>query len=166
VRRAASLLALLVLAAGCGYSARGHLPADIRTVAIPILANRTTKPAVETEMTRALADAFATDGRLRVVSREVADSVLEGEVTGYELLSIAFDPTANVRIYRLLVTMNVRFLDLRRNTMLFQQQALSEKADFRVSGLVSETISREEIALRAATADIARAVVALAIERF
>ena len=166
MRRAAALLALLVLVTGCGYSARGHLPDDIKTVAIPVLGNRTTKPAVETEMTRALADAFATDGRLRVVSREAADSMIEGEVTGYELLSIAFDPNANVRIYRLLVTMNVRFRDVRRNSMLFQQQGLSEKADFRVSGQVSETISREEIALREATRDIARAVVALAIERF
>ena len=166
MRRAAALLTLLVLVTGCGYSARGHLPDDIKTVAIPVLGNRTTKPAVETEMTRALADAFATDGRLRVVSREAADSLIEGEVTGYELLSIAFDPNANVRIYRLLVTMNVRFRDLRRNSMLFQQQGLSEKADFRVSGQVSETISREEIALREATRDIARAVVALAIERF
>jgi len=60
----------------------------------------------------------------------------------------------------------VRFRDVRRNTMLFQQQGLSEKADFRVSGAVSETISREEIGLLAATRDIARAVVALAIERF
>jgi outer membrane lipopolysaccharide assembly protein LptE/RlpB len=157
---------LLALLAGCGYSTRGHLPADVRSVAIPVFANRTTKPAVETEMTRALADAFATDGRLRVVSRDAADAVLEGEVIGYELVSIAFDPTANVRLYRLVVTMNVTLRDVRRNTLLFQQQGLSEKADFRVSGAVSETIGREEVALRAATRDIALAVVALAIERF
>ena len=75
-------------------------------------------------------------------------------------------PRANVRLYRLVVTMNVRFRDVRRNTMLFEQHGLSEKADFRVLGAVSETIGREEIALRAAAADIARAVVALAIERF
>jgi len=160
-------LALLLLSsAGCGYSVRGHLPDDVKTVAVPILTNRTTKPFVETDMTRALADAFATDGRLKVVGRETADTVLEGEVIGYELLSIAFDATANVRLYRLVVTMNVRFRDTRKNVMLFQQSGLSEKADFRVSGAVSETISREEVALLAATRDIARAVVALAIERF
>jgi outer membrane lipopolysaccharide assembly protein LptE/RlpB len=165
-RRLASVLAAVLLLGGCGYSVRGHLPADVRTVAIPILANRTLKPAVETEMTRALADAFATDGRLKVVSRDIADALLEGEVMSYELVSIAFDPEANVRLYRLVVTLNVRLRDVRRNTVLFDGQALSEKADFRVSGAVSETISREEIALRAATLDIARAVVALAIERF
>jgi hypothetical protein len=162
----AILLGIVALAAGCGYTVRGHLPDDVRTIAIPVLANKTTKPAVETEMTRALADAFATDGRLRVVSRDQADSVLEGEVTGYELISIAFDPRANVRLYRLVVTMNVRLRDVRRNALLFEQYGFSEKADFRVLGAVSETIAREEIALRAATVDIARAVVALAIERF
>jgi len=164
--RRLALVGFALLVSGCGYSVHGHLPADVRTVAVPILVNRTTKPFVETEMTRALADAFATDGRLKLASRERADAVLEGEVTGYELVSIAFDPAANVRLYRLVVTMNVRFRDVRRNTMLFQQQGLSEKADFRVSGAVSETISREEIGLLAATRDIARAVVALAIERF
>jgi hypothetical protein len=165
LRRVAVLIVAMVVA-GCGYSVRGHLPADVKTVAVPIFQNRTTKPAIETEMTRALADAFATDGRLRVVSRDAADSVLEGEVTGYELVSIAFDPAVNVRLYRLVVTMNVRLRDVRRNEVLFHQDGLSEKADFRVSGAVSETISSEEIALRAATRDIARAVVALAIERF
>jgi Lipopolysaccharide-assembly len=164
--RLSGVLVIVLLLAACGYSVRGHLPADVRTVAVPIFANRTTKPFVETEMTRALADAFATDGRLKLAAREQADSVLEGEVTGYELVSVAFDPAANVRLYRLVVTMNVRFRDVRRNTMLFEQQGLSEKADFRVSGAVSETISREEIGLLAATRDIARAVVALAIERF
>ena len=159
-------LLVTVLVSGCGYSTRGHLPADIKTVAVPVLENRTTRPFVETEMTRALADAFATDGRLRLASREAADAVLEGEVTGYELVSIAFDPAANVRLYRLVVTLNVRMRDVRRNAILFRHDNLSEKADFRVSGDVSETVAREEIGLLAATRDIARAVVALAIERF
>ena len=164
--RVSIILLIAALVGGCGYSVRGHLPDDVRTVAVPILVNRTMKPAVETEMTRAIATAFATDGRLKVVSRDDADALLEGEVTAYELVSIAFDPAANVRLYRLIVTMNVRFRDVRRNTLLFRQEGLSEKADFRVAGAVSETISSEEIALRAATLDIARAVVALAIERF
>lgn len=167
IRGRAALLALVALMiAACGYSLHGHLPADIKTVAIPVLENRTAKPFVETDMTRALADAFATDGRLRVVGRERADALVEGEVIGYELVSIAFDPAANVRLYRLVVTMNVRVHDVRRKALLYRHDNLQEKADFRVSGDVGETVSREETALLAATRDIARAIVALAIERF
>lgn len=165
-RRAFAALALALALGGCGYSLRGNLPDDIKTVAVPVFRNRTGEPAVENLITRAVIEAFSTNGRLRVVAAEAADAILEGDVVGYQLESIAFDPHANVRQYRLLVTLNVRFRDVRRNTVLFRRDGFQEKADFRVLGAVSETISREETALRAAAVDIARTVVSLAIERF
>ena len=165
-RRAFAALALALGLGGCGYSLRGNLPDDIKTVAVPVFRNRTGEPAVENLITRAVIEAFSTNGRLRVVTAEAADAILEGDVVGYQLESIAFDPRANVRQYRLLVTLNVRFRDVRRNTVLFRRDGFQEKADFRVLGAVSETISREETALRAAAVDIARTVVSLAIERF
>jgi hypothetical protein len=64
------------------------------------------------------------------------------------------------------VTMNLRFRDLRRNAILFEQQRLREKADFQVLGAVSQTISREEGAVRAAAIDIARSIVSMTVERF
>jgi outer membrane lipopolysaccharide assembly protein LptE/RlpB len=165
-RRAFAALALALALGGCGYSLRGNLPDDIKTVAVPVFRNRTGEPAVENLITRAVIEAFSTNGRLRVVAAEAADAILEGDVVGYQLESIAFDPHAYVRQYRLLVTLNVRFRDVRRNTVLFRRDGFQEKADFRVLGAVSETISREETALRAAAVDIARTVVSLAIERF
>jgi outer membrane lipopolysaccharide assembly protein LptE/RlpB len=162
----APLAALLAALVGCGYGLRGNLPDHIRTVAVPIFANRTTEPAVESFLTRAVVEAFTTNGRLRVVRPEEADAILDGEVTGYTLQAIAFDPRANIREYRLIVTMNLRLRDVRRNEVLFQQAGLQERADFRVLGATAETITREESALRAAAVDIARTVVTLAVERF
>jgi len=160
-------LALLALGpSGCGYSLRGNLPDHIQTVAVPVFTNKTAEPAVENFLTSAVVEAFSTNGRLRVVGADDADAILEGEVIGYALQSIAFDSLANVRQYRLIVTMNLRFRDVRRNTVLFEQQRLREKADFQVLGAVSQTISREESAVRAAAIDIARAIVSLAIDRF
>lgn len=166
--RAAQALAVLALVAlsGCGYTVGGTLPAHIRTVAVPVFANRTTEPAVEGLLTRAVVEAFSTNGRLRVVSVADADAILEGEITRYDVDSVAFDPQANVRQYRLTVTLNLKFRDVRQSRMLFEQAGVEERADFRVSGAVAETISREESALRAAAVDIARAVVNLAIARF
>src|SRR5687767_13507417 len=34
------LVVVAALVAGCGYSVRGHLPADVRTVSIPVFGNR------------------------------------------------------------------------------------------------------------------------------
>jgi hypothetical protein len=133
---------------------------------VPVFKNRTSEPGVENFLTGAVVEAFSTNGRLRVVGTAKADSVLEGEVTGYQVQSIAFDPRANVQQYRLVVTLNLRFRDLKRDTVLFEQQNLQERSDFRTLGVVSQTISREETALRAAATDIARAIVALAVDRF
>jgi hypothetical protein len=162
----AFLLLLAVLPGGCGYTVHGTLPSHIKTVAVPIFHNRTPEPAIESLITRAVVEAFSTNGRLKVVSRGQADAILDGEIIAYSVNSIAFDENANVRLYRLQVTVNLRMRDVRRSTVLFQESAVSEQADFRVQNAVSQTISREETALQAAAVDIGRAIVSLAITRF
>jgi len=160
-------LALLVVGlAGCGYSFRGNLPDHIKTVAVPVFTNKTSEPAVENFLTSAVVEAFASNGRLRVVKPEDADAILDGEVVGYSLVSIAFDNQANVRQYRLMVTMNLRLRDVRRSSILFEQEGLREKADFQVQGAVSQTIGAEEGAVRSAATEIARSIVSLTVDRF
>jgi outer membrane lipopolysaccharide assembly protein LptE/RlpB len=166
VRLAALLLALATAGGGCGYTVHGTLPSHIQTIAVPIFQNRTQEPAIEGFITRAVVEAFSTNGRLRVVGSEQADAQLDGEITTYSVGSIAFDKDANVRQYRLVVTVNLRMRDLRKKTVLFQQNDVREQADFRVQNAVSQTISREETALRAAAVDIGRAIVSLAVTRF
>jgi outer membrane lipopolysaccharide assembly protein LptE/RlpB len=164
--RAVLLLALVIGLGGCGYTVRGTLPAHIQTIAVPIFRNRTQEPGIESTVTRAVVEGFSTNGRLRVVSREQADAVLDGEIIGYTIASVAFDKDANVRLYRLIVTVNLRLRDVRQNAILFQQDNVREQADFRVLDAVSQTISREETAVRTAATDIGRAIVSLTVSRF
>jgi outer membrane lipopolysaccharide assembly protein LptE/RlpB len=160
-------LGLLATAlAGCGYSFKGNLPDHIQTVAVPIFSNKTGEPAIENVLTNAVVEAFSTNGRLRVVRREDADAILEGEVTSYAIESIAYDSQANVRQYRLVVTMNLKLRDVRRDAVLFEEQRLREKADFQVMNAVSQTISREETAVRQAATEIGRSIVSLTVNRF
>jgi hypothetical protein len=154
------------LTGGCGYTVGGTLPSHIQTVAVPIFRNSTREPAVESQITRAVVEAFSTNGRLRVVNSSQADAILDGEITGYSIASIAFDKDSNVRLYRLVVTVNLRLRDIRRNAVLFEQNQVQEQADFRVLDQVSQTISREETALTAAATNIGRAIVALTVTRF
>ena len=163
---AALALAATVLMSGCGYTVGGTLPSHIQTIAVPIFKNSTREPLVESLITRAVVEAFSTNGRLHVVRSSQADAVLDGEITGYSVASIAFDQDANVRLYRLVVTVNLRMRDVRRNSVLFEQHSVQEQADFRVLAQVSQTISREDTALRAAATEIGRAIVALAVTRF
>jgi len=166
VRAGALAVALVFLLGGCGYTVHGTLPAHIKTVAVPIFRNRTRQPAVESLVTRAVVEAFSTNGRLRVVNTGEADAILDGEVVNYGVTSIAFDKDANVSLYRVFVTVNLVLRDVKRNTILFRQAEVREQADFRVQAAVSQTISLEETALRTAATDIGRAIVALAVTRF
>ena len=163
---AAALLTAALACAGCGYSLRGNLPEHIKSVAIPIFQNRTPVPAIENFLTNAVVNAFSTNGRLRVTNVDRADSILEGTITNYNLQSIAYDSAANIRQFRLTVTLNLRFRDVRRNEMLFERNGFSDRADFAVPGTVAETITTSEGALQQAATDIARSVVSLAVERF
>jgi outer membrane lipopolysaccharide assembly protein LptE/RlpB len=158
-------VATLTLAA-CGYSFQGTLPSHIKTVAVPMFLNRTSQPGVEGIITNAVVHAFATNGRLRVVRTGDADAVLNGEVTSYSVGPIAFDQSLGIQEYRLVVTLNLRMQDVRRNVVIFQQNGVSEQADFRVAGSVSTTVSVEQTALTAAAGEIARSIVSLAIDRF
>jgi outer membrane lipopolysaccharide assembly protein LptE/RlpB len=162
---AAALVAAGVLA-GCGYTFQGTLPPHIRTVAVPMFVNRTPQPAVESVITRAVVDAFATNGRLRVVRPEEADAILEGEVVSYAVGPIAVNPSLLVQQYRLGVTLNLRMRDVRRNEVLFQIANYSEQADFPVAGSVAQTLSVEAGALQQAATQIGWAVVSLALDRF
>lgn len=166
MRVGAALLLLGTMLGGCGYTVNGTLPSHINTVAVPIFRNRTQEPAIEGFITRAVVEAFSTNGRLKVVGSGNADAILDGEITEYSVASIAFDKDSNVRQYRLVVTVNLRMRDMRKKALLFQQNAVREQADFRVQNAVSATISREETALQAAAVDIGRAIVSLAITRF
>jgi outer membrane lipopolysaccharide assembly protein LptE/RlpB len=163
--RLAALVALASVLAGCGYSFHGTLPDRIKTVAVPIFLNRTQQPAVESVITRAIVDAFATNGRLRVVRPEDADAILEGEIVNYSVGPIAVDRSLAVQQYRLGVTLNLRMRDVRNNTVLFQQSNFSEQSDFRVAGSVAQTLSVEAGALQQAATEIGRSVVSLALDR-
>lgn len=164
--RTRAVLVLAILIGGCGYTVNGTLPSDIKTISVPIFQNLTRQPGVEGLVTRAVVEAFSTNGRLKVVGSGNADAILDGEITEYSVASIAFDKDSNVRQYRLVVTVNLRMRDMRKRALLFQQNAVREQADFRVQNAVSATISREETALQAAAVDIGRAIVSLAITRF
>jgi hypothetical protein len=164
--RGLGLVLTAVLLAGCGYGTRGSLPDHIKTVAVPVFKNRTLEPGVESAITSGVVNAFSNGGRVRVVSIDQADAILEGEVVGYSLDGLAFDRNANVRAYRLRLVLNVEFRDVRRRALLWRQEGLEETSDFQVEGQVSDTVARGQGAVLQAAAEIGRKVVTLAVDRF
>ena len=148
-RRALGVMALFLLSAGCGYSWRGSLPPHIKTVGVPVFANRTQWPNIEAAMTAAVVSAFATDGRLKVVNPSEADAILEGEIINYQVTVLAFDSNANPQQYR-----------------LFVERGLQERVDYLAAPVVADTIARQDAAIVPVAQIIGRDIVARAVDPF
>ena len=110
MRRLGLLLTILLLT-GCGYHQPGrssNLPSEVQTLYIELFSNRTTEPLLENFITDRVIDRFARTGRLRLVeTREGADAVLSGVVTGYSTASISYDRRDVITEYRSIMTISV-----------------------------------------------------------
>lgn len=76
---------LLFGVSGCGYHTLGaatHLPPNIKTLSVPVFANRTESYHTETAMTNAVIREFATRTRFRITpnANAGADAVLQGTI--------------------------------------------------------------------------------------
>lgn len=160
-------LAVALGVSACGYSLRASLPANIKTVHVPVLENRTQEPGIEDFVTRALTEALVTSGVARISSNPaVADGVLEGAIVGYSLTSLAFDRSTNATQYRLQLALSLALKDRRTGDVIWKQERIEERADFPVTGQVTQTLVREQDAVRRAAVDISRAIISLAFEGF
>src|SRR5512147_1708563 len=84
-----ALVALAIIASGCGYHTAGkavRIPTNVKTLAIPAFVNQTQTYRVEALLTEAVVREFNTRTHYRIVSDPSgADAVLRGWVTGTQL---------------------------------------------------------------------------------
>ena len=170
-RRRALAVFLVPLAAtlalgGCGYSLRTSMPAGIKSVHVPVLENKTAEPGIEDFITSALTQAVVGTGARIAANGAEADASLEGSIVEYRLMSLSFDSSANVTSYRLIIALALTFRDLKQNKVIWKQDRVEERADFVVSGQVTQTLAREQLAVQRAAVDVARAIVSFAFEGF
>lgn len=154
--RLALTLALLLAAGGCaGYKLGSTLPADIRTVFIPVFANETDEPLVENEVTREVVARIQRDGALRIAPEAAADAVLKVSLKRFIFTPLAYarDQRERPNEYRMIVTAS--FVLYRRSTgeVLTEHPAVQGEALVQVVGDLSTS---KRFALPDASRDLAR----------
>jgi hypothetical protein len=92
------LLAGLVALPAC-YTSKTRMPENLKTIAVPIFANKTYMDdytrKLEVEVTDAVRTALLQQGRLQLAGREGADLVLEGDVLKVERMTLRTDRYAD-----------------------------------------------------------------------
>jgi outer membrane lipopolysaccharide assembly protein LptE/RlpB len=132
---ALSLLALLLSA--CGYtmskagSQAGPMGGKYR-VAVPLFVNGTYEPLVEKQVTSALKDELAIDGRWVLTDRGDADMLVSGKVTKVELLPLSYDAQERILEYRVRLVLDVKVTEVKSGKVLWKEQDMETFSDYRV----------------------------------
>ena len=128
---------------GCGYSQSNTYDGkrqgkyewhslyreDIKTVAVPIFTNRSFTRGVEFQLTKAIINYMESTTPYKVVAREQADTILEGEITEVKGGMISTD-THSTLPQEEMITVSVNFVwkDLRTGRVLAQQRNFQQSS--------------------------------------
>lgn len=144
---------------GCGsYRLGTTLPSHLRTVYVPTLENKTYQTGIDVDLTNAVITRFRQDGNLRPVAEAEADTVLLGEITGWErrVLGYTGEDENVVEEYRLYIVVVITFKKRTSGEILISRQKIRGYTDFFVENDLPET---EEAARPKAYQDTARRIV-------
>jgi len=166
----AALISVFVLFsfAGCGYTTKGKLPNDIKTIAVPMFVNKipigdvyTYVSGLEVNLTNAVINRLLFDGNLKVVDVDEADAVLLGELIEYEQEPVRFTKDESVEEYQLFVVTKLELRDQRSGEVIWLEPNFSGDSDYFLTGprAISERQAAEN-ALR----DLARKIVDRIVE--
>lgn len=136
------ILGLLLLPCGCGYSQSGDQPSggyqwrslwreDVKSVAIPIFANKDYTRGVEFALTKAVISQLESHSPYKVMPRERADTVLEGEITSVKRETVSSDSRTAIPQEQLYV-INIDFTwkDLRTGQIIVQRRNFEQTTTY------------------------------------
>lgn len=141
-----------VLLTSCGYyfvKGGEKSPYEVKTVAVPTFANKTLEPSVEVVVTDEITHQLIVDGRLKVVNKDVAESVLSGTVTSFSLAPLSFDSRGVVTEYRVTMGMNVTLEQVKDKKVLWKDNR-SATWEYKLSSDSSASRSAQDSAIRSA----------------
>jgi hypothetical protein len=125
------ITAFIVTFCGCGiYTFNGSsLPADLKTVDIPLFLNKSLEPNVADEITQELNKQVLSGNLLRIISKR-GDATISGTVTYYENKAYTFSTTEvrqiDVDQYKVTINVDVEFFDNKKNKELYKGSIVGE----------------------------------------
>lgn len=171
----ALFLALVLTISGCGYATSSLVSTEFKTISILNFKNsikvtaeqdelrmyRGYRPGMETDITKAVKDAFLFDGNLKLAPDDIADLILKSELTDYRRDSLRYDANNNVEEYRIKLIVNMQLEDRKKGTIVWTQTGFAGETTYRTTGPGAKS---EATAVRDAIADLARRIVERTVE--
>lgn len=161
----------LVAVSGCGYHAAGaatHIPANVRSIAVPVFATHAQAYHTEVALTGAVVRELNTRTRYRVLTESSADAdaVLSGTVLTQTSIPLTYDSTSGeTSSYLVTITAKVT-LTGRDGRVLYQNDAFSFREQYQSTQDLSGSIREDPAAVNRLARDFAQALVGDMLESF
>ena len=173
MRLSGCALLVLVLATGCGYHQVGavaHIPANVRTLAVPIFQSRVQAFNTETVFTEAMVRELNTRTSYRVLTsngaESSADAVLHGTILKQTVAPLTYDPSSGqTSSYLVSVTASVELV-AHDGTVLYRNDAFAWREQYQSTQDLSGFVQEDGAAVRRMGRDFAQAVVSDMLESF
>jgi len=123
------LSGLVLLLSGCYSFSGSGLPSGLRTVEIFQVVDRTRQPELADRATQDIVAEYRRNGALRPVDRD-GQSRLDVWIANYSHTPQTYDLSGNVSRFRVIVTLETKFVDLHDETVLFEAKDISGAYDY------------------------------------
>jgi outer membrane lipopolysaccharide assembly protein LptE/RlpB len=152
----------------CGYKLAGfgkQIPEHVKTIFIPDFDNKTTRYQIDQYVTYAVKEEFIQRSNLVLADRETqADALLEGTITRFDVTPLSFGDDASANLYKVTVEVNVRFIDLKTNEIIFEGKGISFIDTYEIDS--DDFFSQETETLIKIAREFAASVVTSILENF
>lgn len=162
-------LALSMIVDVCGYKPAGKgksLPANIKTIAIPVFQNSSLKYRVEQRFTHAVIDEVLKRARaLRVVTDpQDADAVLNGDIRSFHASGAILDDRGRTRVWDVQIIVSVVLRDLKTRKILFENPRMAFEGQYELSDDPQSFFNEENPAVGRIAKEFAQTIVSTIME--
>lgn len=172
VLQAVAVVLTLAGMTGCGYHQAGaaaHIPANVRTLAVPIFASKVQAYNTETVFTQAVVRELNTRTSYRVLTSgdgTNADAVLHGTIVGETVSPLTYNSSSGqTSSYLVSVTVKVQLVG-QEGTVLYQNDAFAWREQYQSTQDLSGFVQEDGAAVRRMGKDFAEALVSDMMESF
>lgn len=171
VRRFASIVIATVLPlAGCGYHVAGtatHVPANVRTLAVPVFVTRAQQYRTENIFTDAVIRELNTRTRYKIVnSTEGSDATLQGTILSESVAPLTYDSSSGATSSYLITVQAKVTLTTRDGKLLYTNDRFLFRDQFQSTQDLSAFIQEDGPAVKRLGRDFAQAMVSDLLNSF
>jgi hypothetical protein len=169
LKSAVIAVALSMIVNVCGYKRAGKgkgLPADIKTIAVPIFQNSSLKYRVEQRFTHAVIDEILKRARgFRVVTAPSdADAVIEGDIRGFRASGAILDDRGRTRVWDVRIIVSIVVRDLRSRKILFENPRMAFEGEYELSDDPQSFFNEQNAAVDRIAKDFAQTIISTIME--